>query len=67
VNIIQMLETEEQRITNELSGVRGALTALAGNGSSPAPKHRTMSAAARAKIGRAVKARWAMKRAKAKK
>ena len=63
------LEKELAKLQGKLSGVRGAANAL-GNTivrEVPKVKRRVMSAAARAKISRATKLRWAKFRAQAKK
>ena len=79
MNIIEALKQEESNLQRQLTAVKGAIAALNGGGTtavSPGdtstPKitsgKRTMSAAVRAKIARAAKARWAKIRAeKAKK
>jgi hypothetical protein len=79
MEIIEALKQEESRLQRQLTAVQGAIAALNGastRAASPAHKtsvngsggKRTMSAAARAKIARAAKARWAKIRAqKAKK
>ena len=63
------LEKQLDKLQRQLSGVRAAAKAL-GNSTSrelKVAKKRVMSAAARAKIGRATKRRWAKFRAQAKK
>jgi hypothetical protein len=78
MDILVALKQEQSRLQQQLKGIEGAILAL--NGSRPTPfraqivnhkpatKKRTMSAAARAKISRVTKARWARFRAdKAKK
>ncbi len=76
MDILVALKQEQARLQQQLKGIQGAILAL--NGSHPAPARaqsvnhktskRTMSAAARAKISKATKARWAKFRAdKAKK
>ena len=72
MNILAALKQEQARLQQQPKGISGAIAAL--NGSHPAasraqlvgPKavKRTMSAAARAKISKAAKARWAKFRAK---
>jgi hypothetical protein len=79
MEIIEALEQEESKLQRQLRAVQGAIAALNGSGKAAiSPSHtssangragkRTLSAAGRAKIIRAVKARWAKVRAgKAKK
>jgi hypothetical protein len=59
------LEKELSKLQNKLNGVRTAAKALGSNASREVTevKKRVMSAAARAKISRATKARWAKFRA----
>ncbi len=59
------LEKELSKLQNKLSGTRAAAKALGGKASREVTevKKRVMSAAARAKIGKATKARWAKLRA----
>ena len=70
MDIIGALQQEESKLRRQLTAVQGAIAALNGgtktaasrrNVSSPNGTHgkRTMSAAVRAKISRAAKARWA--------
>ena len=72
------LQQEEARLQKQLKGIQGAISALNGSHSGPSAarsvsqngtgRKRTMSAAGRAKISKAAKARWAKFRAeKAKK
>jgi len=63
------LEKQLGRLQHQLNGVRAAAKALGDSTSRElkGPKKRVMSAAARAKIGRAAKKRWAKFRAQAKK
>jgi hypothetical protein len=74
MNIVEALHSEEAKLQKQLAAVKGAIATL--NGGSTAailPRHtsspngasakRTMSAAVRAKIARAAKARWATIRA----
>jgi hypothetical protein len=79
MNIVEALHNEEANLQRQLTAVKTAITALNGGSttavspghtSSPNGKSgkRTMSAAVRARISRAAKARWARIRAeKAKK
>jgi len=66
---IDVLRREEAKLQNQLSAVRGAIQALNGhtNGSAAGTRvsrpRRSMSAAARARISKATKARWARFRA----
>ena len=75
MNIVEALQSEEAKLRRQLTGVQGAIAALNGGGtavvspghtSSPngATAKKIMSAAARARISRAAKARWAKIRAK---
>jgi hypothetical protein len=70
VNILQELHAEENNLKRQLKAVQGAIAALNGNtkpaastghASSPngAGRGRVLSAAGRAAISRAAKARWA--------
>jgi hypothetical protein len=63
------LEKELSKLQHQLNGVRAATKALGGKASREIAqvKKRVMSAAARAKISKATKARWAKFRAQAKK
>jgi hypothetical protein len=77
MDILVALRHEQSKLQRQLKGIEGAILAL--NGSHPTPsgtvvnhkgatRKRTMSAAARARISKATKARWAKFRAaKAKK
>ena len=79
MDIIGALQREESKLQRQLTAIQGAIAALnggartlvsAGQASSPngSSGKKTMSAAVRAKIARAAKARWAKIRAeKAKK
>jgi hypothetical protein len=79
MNIVEALHSEESRLQRQLAAVRSAIAALNGaNMAAVAPGHvsskngrsgkRTLSAAGRANIVRAAKARWAkIRAAKAKK
>jgi len=59
------LEKELSKLQGKLGGIRAAAKALGGKASREVTevKKRVMSAAARAKIGKATKARWAKFRA----
>jgi hypothetical protein len=63
------LEKELTKLQSKLSGVRAAAKALSSSASREViqVKKRVLSAAARAKISKATKARWAKFRAQAKK
>lgn len=72
MDILVALKQEQSKLQRKLKGIEGALLAL--NGSHPtftgtvvnhkgANRKRTMSAAARARISKATKARWAKFRA----
>jgi len=74
MNIIGALRQEESKLQQQLTAVKGAIAALNGGGTAAvSPDHasspnrtsgkKTMSAAVRAKIARAAKARWAKIRA----
>jgi hypothetical protein len=79
MNIVEALHNEETKLERQLTAVKSAIVALNGGGKRAVlPGHitssdgkstkRTLSAAGRAKISRAAKARWAKIRAeKAKK
>lgn len=73
MDILAALKQEEAKLHQQLRAVQGAIQALNGtsshfSGSAGTGRRRTMSAAARAAISRATKARWARFRAeKAKK
>jgi hypothetical protein len=79
MNIVEALHSEESKLERQLAAVKSAIAALNGGGTAAvAPRHksstngrgskRTLSAAGRANIVRAVKARWAkIKAEKAKK
>jgi hypothetical protein len=70
MNILAALKQEEAKLQRQLAGIQGAIKALNGRASSIqatnkvfGPEKRVMSAAARAKISKATKARWAKFRA----
>jgi hypothetical protein len=70
MDIIAALKQEEAKLQRQLAGIQGAIKALNGRASSIqatnkvlGPEKRVMSAAARAKISKATKARWAKFRA----
>jgi hypothetical protein len=74
MDIIEALKQEESKLERQLTAVQGAITALNGRAktavslghvSSPrvTKARRTLSAAARAKMSRAAKVRWAKIRA----
>lgn len=76
MDILAALRQEEGRLQHQLKGIQGAIASLNGHsapdsvtlGTSVVKRKRTMSAAARARISKATKARWAKFRAeKAKK
>jgi hypothetical protein len=73
MDILAVLRQEEGKLQHQLQGIQGAIAALNGHSRSivtptGATRKRTMSAAARARISKATKARWAKFRAeKAKK
>jgi hypothetical protein len=60
------LQKQADKVRQQLDALRGAMKILGGKGDSAKPignKKRVMSAAARAKIGKATKERWARFRA----
>lgn len=69
MDILAALKLEEAKLQRQLKGVQGAIAALNGAHHAPPRVHgvspervygkRTLSAAARAKISKATKARWA--------
>ena len=69
MDILPVLKQEEAKLQRQLAGIQGAIKALNGRASSiptskvVGPEKRVMSAAARAKISKATKARWAKFRA----
>jgi len=74
MDILSALKQEEEKLQRQLKGIQGAIVALNGSHSTSIvaiagiTRKRTMSAAARARIAKATKARWAKFRAeKAKK
>jgi hypothetical protein len=64
-DIVTLLKKERDRIEKQLSGVNAALSAFAGVYMGKG-KRRKLSAAARAKIAAAQRARWAKVKAKKK-
>ena len=69
MDILEALRQEEGKLQHQLKGIQTAIAALNGNSRATntapngATRKRTMSAAARAKISKATKARWAKFRA----
>ena len=70
MDILAALRQEEGKLQHQLKGIQIAIAALNGHSSrativtpSRATRKRTMSAAARARISKATKARWAKFRA----
>jgi len=64
MGIVQALRDEESKVEKQLIADWAAITALNGvDAQVPSSGRRTMSAAARARISRATKARWAKFRA----
>ena len=67
MNILAALKREEAKLQKQADTVRAAIKILAGrvtgSGKRIGKKKRNMSAAARARIGKATKARWAKLRA----
>jgi hypothetical protein len=76
MDILVALKQEEARLQSQLKRIKGAITALNGShatstkgpviGHKQVGRKRTMSAAARARISKATKARWAKFRAEKK-
>lgn len=66
--IMKQLHQERVRLERQLAGINAALTAFAGvyTGAKPTRKGRKLSAAGRARIAAAQKARWAKFKAKKK-
>lgn len=58
-SVLAQLEQERIRLTTQLTALSNALAALNGTGSTSAPRTKTMSPAARARIAAAQRARWA--------
>jgi hypothetical protein len=60
-SIVTQLKLERDRVETQLKGLNAALTAFAGvySNGQPIRKRRKMSAASRAKIAAAQRARWA--------
>lgn len=56
---LNQLEEERTRLVSQISAVRNAISALNSSGSKGVPGPRKLSAAARAKIAAAQRARWA--------
>jgi hypothetical protein len=74
MDILTALRQEEGKLQHQLKGIQGAIAALNGHSRAKivtpngATRRRTMSVAARARISKATRARWAKFRAgKAKK
>jgi hypothetical protein len=70
MDILAALRQEEGKLQHQLKGIQGAIAALNGSHSratvvtpNGATRKRTMSAAARARISKATKKRWAKFRA----
>jgi hypothetical protein len=70
MDILAALKQEETKLQRQLAGIQGAIKALEGRASSTGTTNKAvgrvkhvMSAAARAKISKATKARWAKFRA----
>ena len=71
MDIVVALKQEEAKLQKQLKGIQGAIAALNGAGHTPHSAQsvsnkgvrKTMSAAARARISKATKARWAKFRA----
>ncbi|MHB8218663.1 MAG: hypothetical protein ACYDDS_21535 [Candidatus Sulfotelmatobacter sp.] len=61
-SIVKQLKKERDKVEKQLSGLNAALAAFVGTyyiGAKPTRKRRNLSAAARAKISAAQRARWA--------
>ncbi len=67
MNILAALKHEQTKLQRQLTGIQGAIKVLTGGTGSQhtlmGRRRRVMSAAARAKISKATKARWARFRA----
>lgn len=61
MDIVTLLKAEHDKMARQLNGLNAAIQALSGSDSTRSAGHgpRTMSAASRAKISAAQKARWA--------
>ncbi|HEY7095675.1 MAG TPA: hypothetical protein VH437_03060 [Terriglobales bacterium] len=69
-NVVKQLQHEQARLQNQLQGISAALAAFGRTyvrGSKPPRKRHTISAAGRARIAAAQRARWAKVKAKQKK
>ena len=69
MDILAALRKEEGKLQHQLKGIQGAIASLNGHSRAVvtpngATRKRTMSAAARARISKAMKARWAKFRVK---
>lgn len=64
--IVKQMKKEKAKVEKQLSALNQALAAFVGTyrGAKPTSKRRTMSAAARKRIGAAQRARWKKLRAK---
>ncbi|HEX3819726.1 MAG TPA: hypothetical protein VHW45_05320 [Candidatus Sulfotelmatobacter sp.] len=63
-DVVELLKKEHTRLTKQIDGVTAALAAF-GNSYRNGNEKRTISAAGRARIAAAQKARWAKQKAKA--
>src|SRR6202030_4441529 len=61
--VVQLLKKEHERLTKELHGISAALAAFGKSYGKQTGTRGTLSAAARARIGAAQRARWAKMRA----
>ena len=59
MDIISLLKAERDKVARQLNGLNAALAAFAGTYKTGSSRRRKMSAAARARISAAQKARWA--------
>ena len=59
MDIVTLLNAEREKVARQLNGLNTAIQALSGLNSAGTAGPRTMSAASRAKISAAQKARWA--------
>jgi hypothetical protein len=59
VNVVRVLKKERDRLTNQLQGISAALSAFGSTYASSNGASRTISAAGKARIAAAQKARWA--------
>src|SRR5260370_14825479 len=63
-SVVQILKKEHARLTKEIKGIAGALSAFGASYAKGTRTHGGMSAAGRARIAAAQRARWAKVKAK---